>query len=111
MEHDIRKITGRPTGMLKTIRSQLRINKQSTWVAYRVGTKSGWYVFNRVLKSGKLGRRWYIGYSMTFSRAISKARKRYGVSIPTANWDTITVKHYNLTNILDYPILKQLTIN
>ena len=82
MEHDIRKITGRPTGMLKTIRSQLRINKQSTWVAYRVGTKSGWYVFNRVLKSGKLGRRWYI-----------------------------TVKHYNLTNILDYPILKQLTIN
>lgn len=104
---DIRKITGRPEGdNVKTITTTLLHNE--SWVSIKVRCM-GFYAFNRILKSQKkLGNKWYIGFSTTFTEAISKARKLYGVSIPTKNWGKVKVKHYNFTNITDIDILKQI---
>jgi len=99
---DIREYTGKEDHTSnKTTTSQFRFYKD--WVSYKVGTKDGWFVFNRILKSKKLGRKWYVGYSMTFTTAIAKARKLYNVNIPsTSGWTIVSVKHYNLVNFLDY---------
>ena len=92
---DIRKITGRPSGVgVKTITTILLTNGQ--WVALKVGKTDGWFVFNKILKSRKkLGNKWYIGFSTIFNKAISKARK----------WEKVIVKHYNLTNPTEINLL------
>ena len=107
-EIDIRTYTGRPTGLVKTTTSVLQLHLKSGWVAYRVGTKSGWYVFNRMRRYKKLGSRWAVGFSMTFITAIRKAKKDYHIKIPTDKWTPLTIKHYNFTNVTDTDILNYL---
>ena len=103
---DIRKITGRPQGVnVKTIVTTVLI--KDSWVSIKIGKKDGWFVFNRLLKSKKkLGNKWYVGFSNVFNTAITKARKIYGVKIPTKNWKKTKVKHYNFTNISNLDIMK-----
>jgi len=102
---DIRKITGRPSGVgVKTITTILLTNGQ--WVALKVGKTDGWFVFNKILKSRKkLGNKWYIGFSTIFNKAISKARKNHNVKIPCGKWEKVIVKHYNLTNPTEINLL------
>jgi len=104
---DIRPLTERKPRSTTTS-GLLAIHLQSGWVAFRVGSKNGWYVFNRITKKGGLGKRWYVGFSMTFDKAISKARALSGRKIPVntgSQWKRIDVKHYNFTNICDATIL------
>jgi|TARA_R110002020_G_scaffold193468_16_gene393883 hypothetical protein len=104
---DIRAETGRPVGMLKTTTTQLRLTPG--WIALRVGTRGGWFAFARRLKSGDLGRRYYIGMSPSFIDAIRMVRKHYGIKIPSsATWRVLSVKHYNLTHILEQPNFKHI---
>ncbi len=104
---DIRPFTERKTYARKAT-GIIQYNPATGWIAYRVGSKNGWYVFNRITKSGKLAGKWHVGYSMTFDRAISWARQHSGCKIPTNNtskWYRIGIIHYNFTNICEAPIL------
>ena len=109
-EIDIRQYTGRPDkgSIIKTTQSRLVFHPSTGWVAYRVGSSNGWYVFNRLRKTGALGSRWVVGYSMTFQVAISCARKHYNVKVPNKNWESISIKHYNLTDVTQDNILNYL---
>ena len=99
---DIRPDTGRPVGRLKTTTTQLRFT--DGWVALRVGSSGGWFAFAKRLKSGELGKRFYIGMSPSFLDAMRKVKKHYGIKMPTtATWKVLSVKHYNLTHILEQP--------
>ena len=105
---DIRKDTGRPKGVnIKTVTTTMRYS--GNWIAFKI---DDWYEFNRLLKSKKkLGKNWYIGFSTVFNTAVRKARKSYTKTIPINNWQKITIKHYNLTNISDVEIVKLIIDN
>ena len=101
---DIRPVTERKPRS-KTTTGLIVYHPESGWVAFRVGPSNGWYVFNRLTKKGALGKKWHIGFSMSFGRAISKARAESGRKIPAGGWQRIEVKHYNFTHICDGEIL------
>ena len=108
---DIRPLTERKPNS-RTTTGLIVFHAQSGWVSYRVGTSKGWYVFNRLRTNGSLGKKWHIGFSMSFDKAISKARADSGRQIPTTSgggWKRIEVKHYNFTNICEVEILNLIT--
>jgi len=56
---------------------------------------------NGVKKDKTGGVKWYFGSDTTLSRAVSTARKRYGLKVPVNGWEKVKVKVWNTTDASD----------
>jgi len=92
----------------KTISEIVKLHKSGKWFALKaIHTKA--YGFRKILKrSKKLGDKWYTGYSLIFTQAVSSCNKLHSIKVPRSGWTTLKIKCYNHQDWCNYETIKHL---